>query len=608
MILFPSVQFLCTMKGMIRKKEKTSFSAKETRQDFESLKALFLKKKKKLAASLVLNIVFIFAVMAIIGTKLFYPYHFIIGAGIYLLSWVWFFVYLWRARSLFKKFHSYEFAKSFYRKRKWRILWGIVFVIFLWSMHTVLPVFANPFAGMTSVEIKDQLQDDKQRSLLAMDQLDVGGAAVLDALAKNKSDEGLKAAWDDFALAVFLSENLTERYKYFHKLKGKEKTEAFVMTYSLYLRKQAYFHKILKASAGNKSAIKVLNDRVDVIEKSNIFSDMRSRFFDPQTVLRINMGRVYLFTSQESNQEWYRIFIHKAEDSYNYLVKNIDTTLYYIPKAMKEIFERNIFESWFPVQKNIANVMGNVRFSARHKGLITQPQIKEMQKEMQPGDIMVQRRNWYLSNIGIPGFWAHAALYTGTIEELDVFFSEIFPYEGSESFSEHLAAQYPNILDIYRNQKDTEGYDFSVIEAIEPGVVLTSIELSADADFVGVLRLNRDKKQILEGILKAYSHFGKPYDYNFDFDTNDSLVCSELVYKAYRNYINLPTGLLNGRRLMPPVRMVQKYDEERENENADLSFVYFLRGDESKGQAFVSDEEVFRGSWAWPKFSFQQQN
>ena len=136
--------------------------------------------------------------------------------------------------------------------------------------------------------------------------------------------------------------------------------------------------------------------------------------------------------------------------------------------------------------------------------------------------------------------------------------------------------------------------------------MLASLEYSADADFVGVLRPNLTKEQIFQGLINAYSHAGKPYDYNFDFDTNDALVCSELVYKAYASFLDLPTKLVNGRTLMPPVSLVQLYDKERGQDDANFSFVYFLRGNEDIEKAAVSDEETFHGSWKWKKFSFQQ--
>lgn len=151
-----------------------------------------------------------------------------------------------------------------------------------------------------------------------------------------------------------------------------------------------------------------------------------------------------------------------------------------------------------------------------------------------------------------------------------------------------------------------------MLEAIAAGVVLNSLEYSAQADFVVVLRPNLSKHDKLLALEKAFTNYHKPYDYNFDFDTRDALVCSELVYDAY--FENLPdkhglkfeTSLINGRKIVSPLEMAKLYKAELNTGAEQFDFVYFLRGYETESLARVATEDEFIESVDWEKYSFLQ--
>ncbi len=158
----------------------------------------------------------------------------------------------------------------------------------------------------------------------------------------------------------------------------------------------------------------------------------------------------------------------------------------------------------------------------------------------------------------------------------------------------------------------TKRYLLKIQMVIEPGVVLQSLEKSAHADFVAVLRPNLTKRDKMLALFKAFSHFGKPYDYNFDFDTQDLLVCSELVYDAYfeklpeKNGIHIETTLVNGRKIVSPLDMAKKFQAESSSPDAEYEFVYFIVSDEDTKNARIADRDLFLESVDWNKFSFMQ--
>ena len=107
------------------------------------------------------------------------------------------------------------------------------------------------------------------------------------------------------------------------------------------------------------------------------------------------------------------------------------------------------------------------------------------------------------------------------------------------------------------------------------------------------------------------SNYGKPYDYNFDFETKDAIVCSELVYDAYlpragSKGVHFELGLTSGRKMLSPNNIVKKFADERGSDNQILDFVYFFDADETLGAAYTSNAETFSESWKRSKFSWNQ--
>ncbi len=107
----------------------------------------------------------------------------------------------------------------------------------------------------------------------------------------------------------------------------------------------------------------------------------------------------------------------------------------------------------------VSMAISRVRLRERppHQGLISQEQLQELKAELQPGDILIERRNWFVSNSLLPGFWPHAALYLGSHEELVALGVAMDPQTAS-----HLSDLQGQ--DELRN-------DFAVLEAIGEGVI-----------------------------------------------------------------------------------------------------------------------------------------
>ena len=252
-------------------------------------------------------------------------------------------------------------------------------------------------------------------------------------------------------------------------------------------------------------------------------------------------------------------------------------------------------DSKYLAQSMVSTWIGDFRLKSRpeHAGLITSKQAGELRKLLQPGDILLERRNWFMSNAFLPGYWPHAAVYLGdpaSLRRLGV--------TDDPRVSRNWSAF---------TRPDASGHSYAVIEAMSEGVVFTSFEHSVgEADAIAVLRPRLSDAQRREMVARAFSHYGKPYDFEFDFFSTDRLVCTEVVYRALDGMIQLPLMEILGRRALPAVGFVRVYSDTRGRPDRPFDLVYFLDAEENRGRAVVASEAVFLETLNRPGLTFLQ--
>ncbi len=245
---------------------------------------------------------------------------------------------------------------------------------------------------------------------------------------------------------------------------------------------------------------------------------------------------------------------------------------------LRERVRSDAYKPVFAVQSLVSEWIGDAKIVNRPP-FISVTQIEEMEELLEPGDILLERRNWYLSNAFLPGFWPHAALYIG--READLARLGIL----DESAVRARLSEW--------RQTDAHGWPKTVIEAVSEGVIFNSLEHSMQADYVAVLRPRLPQQRIAEAIVRAFSHEGKPYDFEFDFFSSDKLVCTEVIYRSYEGLLHFPLVKVMGRDTLPAIEIIRKFAAEHEGESPELGFVAFLDAvPETGGARFASLSEL----------------
>ncbi len=408
--------------------------------------------------------------------------------------------------------------------------------------------------------------------------------------------EEARAAWKAMSEYVLALDSVAKAHKDWWKLSGPARADALLISAASYLAGYRAALDFLDR-VENEPALHPLLDEPapDTGLPAGTFSRFKFRFLNVaraaefaalQAQLTAFPSAAYPDLLKAVEEDGKRIFAHGGGRGPTLTAKN----------GLK-IIESAAFAAWFPVQTGVSEWMGDTKVHRKDRSLVSPKQIEALTAKLEPGDILLERREWYLSNVGLPGYWPHAALYVGTPEQRKAYFGPDF----EAKLSSRAPAAYRQSL------AGEHGHPFRVVEAISEGVSFTTMEHSADADAVAALRPRLSKTEKAEAVLRAFAYQGRPYDFNFDFTTDAALVCTELVFKSYEptkslTGLKLPVVRMLGRFATPANLVAKMFDEEHGKPGAQLDFIAFLDGNERLNGAVEAGVDEFRRSWTRPKW------
>ena len=397
---------------------------------------------------------------------------------------------------------------------------------------------------------------------------------------------------------------------------GRENAARFAVRYAAFLARYRYALEFIRLVDADPSVRILLNEAVSEIGlPQHSYADFKYRFLHVAVATEFASLSAAYAASSSGKKAGKATPLGRAireDERYLWRAGRAHGLLNTLRNAGQMLQEGGL-QLVFPVQKGISEWMGQTRVASGEKFLMSAEQIAALRPRLHPGDILLERREWYLSNIGLPGFWPHAALYVGDAEERSAYFDtpEIHAWLKTQGiadgrFETLLQTRYPKAY-ASSLQPDEAGAMPRVVEAVGKGVVFTSLEHSAAADSVAALRPRLSKLDIAQALLKAFAYFGRPYDFDFDFRTDGQLVCTELVFKSYRpekgrQGLEWPLSVIAGRPVLTANNIVRHFDETWQTPAQQLEFVAFFDGNVRSGQAEESHEESFRSSWRRPKW------
>ena len=168
----------------------------------------------------------------------------------------------------------------------------------------------------------------------------------------------------------------------------------------------------------------------------------------------------------------------------------------------------------YGAQTLLGHAVARMRTTLDYKPAIDERALDYLAPKLKSGDLLFTRTEHKATTALLPGFFGHVAIYVGSLQD-------------AESLAmTHPAAQ--KALAAMRSRPSPRGW---ILEAHHAGVVVQTLEECLWCDHALAVRPKTDDATRKKALAEAFEHFGKPYDFDFDFARSSHVVCTELVYR-----------------------------------------------------------------------------
>jgi hypothetical protein len=208
---------------------------------------------------------------------------------------------------------------------------------------------------------------------------------------------------------------------------------------------------------------------------------------------------------------------------------------------------------------SFGTIAGNITW---RKGYLNNNQeaFQQISENLQPLDLLFEKRGFVFTDLTIPGNWGHVAVWLGSEEQLRE--RGLWDTPEIEPFQDKIQKGH-NIFQVRR-----WGLEFDKLENF---MKLDEISIVRHKNL-----LNRKQDSITRVFKNLFQQIGKNYDFSFDAMTTNEITCTEIITLSYGD-IQWPTNYTLGRVTIAPDDMAKLVLYK----NTPFSLIKYLRGQES---------------------------